>query len=266
MLRQIVGWGTPVAALLALFALQFAVQREEVLGFWLGALVAALVGLAIGAVAEYHARLHPAFARAADRLRYTLWILPAMLTWAAGLALVLWRPDDLVVAPGLPLFGALLVGLAIFAQDREIAAADDAAEPATLPKQLLSLLTYLAAFALFTLVYQIKERSLISATTTAGVAAVLSLVLLRGAGAPLQRTALYAALIGLSLGEVTWALNYWVVRELVGGAVLLLVYYVLVGLIEIVLRGELTRRLLMEYLGVGIVGFLFILSTAPWRP
>jgi hypothetical protein len=65
---------------------------------------------------------------------------------------------------------------------------------------------------------------------------------------------------------VTWALNYWVVRELVGGAVLLLIYYVLVGLIEIVLRAELSRRLLVEYLGVGIVGFLFILSTAPWRP
>jgi hypothetical protein len=115
-------------------------------------------------------------------------------------------------------------------------------------------------------VYQIKERSLVSATTTAFVAALLSLVLLRGAGAGRQRTLLYAALIGASLGEVTWALNYWVVRELVGGAVLLLIYYVMAGLIEIVLRAELSRRLLTEYLGVGIVGFLLILSTAPWRP
>ena len=65
---------------------------------------------------------------------------------------------------------------------------------------------------------------------------------------------------------MTWALNYWVVRELVGGAVLLLLYYVIVGLIEIVLRAELNRRLLAEYIAVGIVGFLFILSTAPWRP
>ena len=266
MLRQIVGWGTPFLALVALFIIQFAALREDVLGFWVGSLLVMAIGVGLGAAAEYHARLHPAYGRVGDRLSYTLWILPGLLIWASGLALVLWRPDDLILARGLPLFGALLVGLAIFAQDREIASADDAAEPSTLPKQLLSLLTYLAAFGLFTLVYQIKERSLISATTTAFVAAVLSLVLLRGAGAARERTLLYAALIGVALGEVTWALNYWVVRELVGGAVLLLIYYVLVGLIEIVLRGELSRRLLAEYLGVGIVGFLFILSTAPWRP
>lgn len=266
MLRQIVGWGTPVLSLVVLFVVQFAARREDLLGFWVGAVLVLVVGVCLGAAAEYHARLHPAYGRVGDRLSFTLWILPGMLLWAAGLALVLWRPDDLVLARGLPLFGALLVGLAVFAQDREIAIADEVGESSTLPKQLLSLLTYLAAFGLFTLVYQIKERSLISATTTAFVAAVLSLVLLRGAGAARQRTLLYAALIGVSLGEVTWALNYWVVRELVGGAVLLLVYYVLVGLTEIVLRAELSRRLLAEYLGVGIVGFLFILSTAPWRP
>ena len=266
MLRHVVGWGTAVLALIALFVLQLAARRDDILGFWVGAGLVMVIGGALGAAAEYHARLHPGYGQVSERSAYTLWILPALLVWAAGLALVLWRPDDLILARGLPLLGALLVGLAIFAQDREIASAVDASEPTALPKQLLSLLTYLAAFGLFTLVYQIKERSLISATTTAFVAAVLSLVLLRGAGAARQRTLLYAALIGVSLGEVTWALNYWVVRELVGGAVLLLIYYVLVGLIEIVLRGELSRRLLAEYLGVGIVGFLFILSTAPWRP
>jgi hypothetical protein len=259
-LRQAVGWSTPALALVALFGIQFAARREEVLGFWLGALLVAFIGVAIGVAAEYHARLHPAFGRVGERLGYTLWI------WAAGLALVLWRPDDLFLARGLPLLGALLVGLAVFAQDREISAADNTAEPTALPKQLLSLLIYLAAFGLFTLIYQIKERSLISATSTAFVSVLLSLAMLRAAGAARSRTFLYAALIGVALGEVTWALNYWVVRELVGGAVLLLVFYVIVGLIEIVLRAELSRRLLAEYLGVGIVGFLFILSTAPWRP
>ncbi|MFN8634986.1 MAG: hypothetical protein U0893_14100 [Chloroflexota bacterium] len=265
-MRQVVGYGTPAIALIALFAIQFAALREDLLGFWLGSFVVMVVGALIGAAGELHARLHPAFARVAERTAYTLWILPGLLVWTAGLALVLWRPDDLILGRGLPLIGALLVGLAVFTQDRELAVAEDAGESIVLPKQLLSFLTYLAAFGLFTLVYQIKERSLISATTTALVAALLSLVLLRGSGAPLSRTFLYGVLIGLSMGEVTWALNYWVVRELVGGAVLLLIYYVMVGLIEIVLRGELSRKLLFEYFGVGIVGFLFILSTAPWRP
>ena len=261
--RQIVGWAVPVVALVALFAVQLG---SVALGFWPGVIAVLLIGLAIGAAAEFHGCLHRSYGKVADQLRFTLWILPGLLTWAAGLAIVFWQPDDLLLGRGLPLLGALLVGLAVFAQDREIARAGDASEPAALPRQLLSLLTYVAALGLFTLIYQVKERDLLSATSTAVVAGLLSLALLRGSGAPRRRTVLYASLIGLAVGEVTWALNYWVVKELVGGAVLLLFYYVIVGLIEIVLRAELSRRLLMEYIGVGIVGFLFILSTAPWRP
>jgi hypothetical protein len=263
MLRQVVGWGAPVLALFALFALQVAAGA---LGFTPGVSVVLVLGIVVGALVEAHGRLDPEYGRVADQLAYTLWILPGLIVWAAGLAIVFWQPDDILLARGLPLLGALLVGAAVFAQDREIARADDAPEAGALPRQLLSLLTYLAALGLFTLIYQIKERSVIAAIATALVAGLLSLALLRGAGASRQRTILYAVLIGMALGEVTWALSYWVVKELVGGAVLLLLYYVLVGLIEIVLRAELSRRLLAEYIGVGIVGFLFILSTAPWRP
>ena len=67
-LRQIVGWGTPVLALVSLFIIQFAARREDVLGFWVGAILVMVIGLGIGAAAEYHARLHPAFARVGDRL------------------------------------------------------------------------------------------------------------------------------------------------------------------------------------------------------
>jgi hypothetical protein len=262
-IRHVVGWTAPVLALVVLFGLQLGSQA---LGFSVGVLLVLLFGIVVGAVAEVHGRMHPGYAPTADQLSFTLWILPGLIVWAAGLAIVFWQPDDIVLGRGLPLLGALLVGLAVFAQDREIARASDLSEPAALPRQLLSLLTYLTALGLFTLIYQVKERDLVSASSTAICAALLSLALLRGAGAPRRRTILYAALVGLSLGEVTWALNYWVVKELVGGAVLLLFYYVVVGLIEIVLRGELSRRLLTEYVAVGIVGFLFILSTAPWRP
>jgi len=162
--RQVVGWGTPAVALIALFAIQFAALREEVLNFRVGSLVVLVVGVILGVAGEYHARLHPAFPRLEGRVRLTLWILPGLLVWSAGLALVLWRPDDLILARGMPLLGAVLVGLAIFAQDREMALAGDAPESTAIPKQLLSVLTYLAAFGLFTLVYQIKDWSVISST------------------------------------------------------------------------------------------------------
>jgi hypothetical protein len=189
-----------------------------------------------------------------------------LIVLTVGLGIVAWQPDDVVLASGLPLVGAALAGLAVFAQDRELERTGDEDETGVWTKQLLSLLTYLTAFGAFTVIYQTKERSLVTATAVALVAGLLSLVLLRSTDALRRRSGLYALLTAVAAGEVTWALNYWVVRELVGGAVLLLLFYVLVGLNEVILRGELTRRLLVEYVGVGIIGFLLILSTGPWRP
>ena len=256
MLRQVVGWSVPVVALVGLFAIQFFPGL-------IGVILAALVGLVVGFAAEVHGRLHPAFGTVGDRLGYTLWILPDLLAVAVGLALVSMFAGDPLILRTLPLVGAALCGLAVLVQDREIALAEDAGG---WPKLVLSLLAYVAAFALFTMIYQTKERSLVTATSTAALAALLSLVILRSSPAPRKRTVLYAALIGLAAGEVTWALNYWVVLALVGGAVLLLLFYVLVGVVEGILHGELSRRLLIEYSSVGLLGFLLILSTGPWRP
>jgi hypothetical protein len=262
-LRHLVGWSAPTVALVGLFVAQFVALG---LGPLLGIGLVLLVGLASGVAAEIHARLHPYFVSVADRSAFTLWVLPALVVLTVGLGIVAWQPDDVVLARGLPVLGAALAGLAVFAQDRELDRTDGGDEAGVWAKQLLSLLTYLTAFGAFTVVYQTKERSLITATAVAVVAGLLSLVLLRTADAPRRRAVLYALLTAVAAGEVTWALNYWVVRELVGGAVLLLLFYVVVGLNEVILRGELTRRLLAEYVGVGIVGFLLILSTGPWRP
>jgi hypothetical protein len=263
MLRHVVGWSAPAIALVGLFVAQLIALG---LGPLIGIALVVAIGLATGVAAELHARLHPYFTSAADRSAFTLWILPALIVLTVGLGIVAWQPDDVVLASGLPLVGAALAGLAVFAQDRELERTGDEDETGVWTKQLLSLLTYLTAFGAFTVIYQTKERSLVTATAVALVAGLLSLVLLRSTDALRRRSGLYALLTAVAAGEVTWALNYWVVRELVGGAVLLLLFYVLVGLNEVILRGELTRRLLVEYVGVGIIGFLLILSTGPWRP
>lgn len=263
MLRHVVGWSAPVIALVGLFVAQLIALG---LGPLVGIALVVAIGLATGVAAELHARLHPYFASAADRSAFTLWILPALIVLTVGLGIVAWQPDDVILASGLPLVGAALAGLAVFAQAGEIERTGEEDETGVWTKQLLSLLTYLTAFGAFTVIYQTKERSLVTATAVAVVAGLLSLVLLRSTDALRRRSGLYALLTAVAAGEVTWALNYWVVRELVGGAVLLLLFYVLVGLNEVILRGELTRRLLVEYVGVGIIGFLLILSTGPWRP
>ncbi len=62
------------------------------------------------------------------------------------------------------------------------------------------------------------------------------------------------------------ALSGWVATGLLGGAFLLLFFYVTAGLVQALLDGALDRRLLLEYLCVGLVGLVLILSTSPWSP
>jgi hypothetical protein len=259
-LRHLIGWSVPAIALAGLYVVHFAGGATA---GTLGLGLVALVGLLVGAAAELHGRLHPRYGPVADRLGLTLWILPGLLVVAIGLVLTFFAGWDPFLLRGLPLVGAALCGLTVLAQDREIALAD---ESGGWTKPVVSFLTYIAAIVLFTIVYQTKETSLLTATSTAALAGLLSLVMLRDAPTLKKRAVLYAALTGLAIGEATWALNYWAVLALVGGAVLLLVFYVLVGVAELILSGELNRRLLIEYNIVGLLGFLLILSTGPWRP
>lgn len=70
------------------------------------------------------------------------------------------------------------------------------------------------------------------------------------------RTLLYSAVVALAAGEVTWALNYWPLNGLLGGAFLLSVFYFLVGIFSHHLQDRLTRRLLLEYGSVALAGIV----------
>ncbi len=94
---------------------------------------------------------------------------------------------------------------------------------------------------------------------------VASLELLRsGAERQLDKqVALLAGMTALLAAEVTWVLGYWPVGGLIGGALLLLGFYVLVGLLQCIRDNSLSRSTVLEYGAVGIVGFLAILIAVP---
>lgn len=128
-----------------------------------------------------------------------------------------------------------------------------------------NLMLFLLTFVLFALIYQTKERALFTATSTGVIALVASLELLRsGAGRQLDKqVAVLAGMAALLVGEVTWVLGYWPVGGLIGGALLLLGFYVLVGLLQCIRDNSLGRSTVLEYGAVGIVGFLAILIAVP---
>jgi len=128
---------------------------------------------------------------------------------------------------------------------------------------VLNLLTYAAAVALFLFVYQTRARSLVSGTLVAITAMLLAIELLRSNAASTGQTINYGAIVGLLLGEVTWALNYWPLPSLTGGLLLLLIFYVLVSFAQNGLAKRLTRRLVIELLLVALLALLLIAIFGP---
>lgn len=216
---------------------------------WLyGAGLIGLVGIAVEAFLERPRSPVPR----GHRQLFVLWIAPGLLT-AAGLWLVRITPPDslrVVAATAAAVVGLLLLGLR--------AGMNPVGPFHRLGRFVGSLILYLVAFLLFALIYHTKERSLITATSIGLVAFLAAMEILRsaeGGRGPDWRLPLVAA---LAVAETTWALNYWPVSGLIGGAVLLLTFYVLVGLLVALREGGLDRRVLAEYGTVAVAGLLAV--------
>jgi hypothetical protein len=124
---------------------------------------------------------------------------------------------------------------------------------------------YLVALALMVLVYGTRQRGLFIAPPIALISAAGTWYLLGDTPLDARRRLLNAAGVGILLAELTWALGYWNVPALVGGAGLWLGFYVLSGVVEHGASLSLDQRIAAEYALVGLIGTLVILAVArPW--
>jgi hypothetical protein len=159
--------------------------------------------------------------------------------------------------------GVLLIGLLVsLAVGAEFIALSTEDPRYTRARLALNLLAYLLAFSLFYIIYQTRARSLLTATTVTVASFLVAIDLLSVADVSVGRVALYAAAVGLVVGEATWALNYWQLSSWTGAFALLLVFYVASGVAHQHLLERLSRRVLAEFGLVTIVA-LIILFLAP---
>lgn len=112
----------------------------------------------------------------------------------------------------------------------------------------LNLATYIAGFLIFSAIYVNKWRAAQSATLVAVVGFLLTYELLRQSKAPQRQLFIYSIVMALLLAQVTWALNYWLLPVLVGGVMLIFIFYVFVGIMQAYLTKNLNRAVLREYL------------------
>jgi len=209
-------------------------------GAWLFAL---LLSVMTAAGVESIMRAHPRVHLSATQYTFILWILPCILVAGTALSLPLLRAFGplafLTIAGAGMLLVLVVLGeyLSIDLQDRAYAFA----------RLGLNLAVYLAAFALFQSIYAFKLRSLLSAPLVGVVAALLTLELLRSGEQDVRRTWLYAAIIGLAMGEILWTINYWNVDALAGALVLLIAFYLLTGFAQQYLLRKLNWHTALEF-------------------
>jgi intracellular septation protein A len=189
---------------------------------------------------------------------WPFWALPMALTNI--LAVLLPRaPTPLIQVLGLLIVSGLLI-LAFFALYYTVEPGQPGFRRARLA---LNILTYGSALVLFLFVYQARTRSLVSGSLVALTSILLAIELLRTSTNRTSTVIAYGMIVGLILGQVTWALNYWPLPDLTGGLLLLLIFYLLVGIAQHGLQGRLTRRVLVEFAIFAVVALLLIATVGP---
>ena len=223
----------------------------RVTGSWV--LVALMVGL-VSTGTNFVIRDHPQATRHPERPVFAYWILPAAVAGSSAYLLAL-APTKQLWMIGLAVVG-IVVSLAIAA---EYGSVSPEASGYAMARLALNVLAYVMAFAFLTLIYASRTRSLLSASSVAVMMSLLSLDLLSGADVPFRRALTYSLIVGLVLGESTWALNYWRVAPWAGGLLLLLVFYGFTNVAHQHLLERLNRATIWELVGVIAVLSIIVL-------
>jgi hypothetical protein len=214
-------------------------------------------GLGITA-AESLVRSHP-FARSGRISRTAIyWIIPGLLS----LALASWliRVDNLGLWTAGIILSAILFPVALAAEYLSIS-------PTANKRIILQwgqrLLVYLAALILFTRIFDWRARTILSGTVVLFIAAILAARLYWMILVDRGNTILYGLAAGILLGQLTWVLNYWPLSSLQGGVILLITFYLIVGLTEQFLTGRLNWRVTVEHVSLALIGLLLVAVVVP---
>ncbi len=183
----------------------------------------------------------------------SFWILPsfAIIASFAFFRLFSASLETLAFVLALIAAGGFLFG-ALVAQHYSLDRRASVRQVARLALQAMALLL---AFGMFSAIYYTRMRTLYSATLVGASAALLAYALLSQTSA--RNLFVLSLLVGLTLAEATWALNYWAASFLIGGALLLALFYVITSLLQGYLEGTLTRRMMWEY---GVLGGMMLLA------
>ena len=228
--------------------------------FWIVAAIT-IMSAAIGA--QYAERTAAEAAAAVGRSRpqtamATAWSVPTVVTLAAVLLVATYHNGVMVVAG--PLIAFLGNAGALLSRDLLDDASDNTQRTAT---TIHTLVIHAVAFLAFSAVYLNKMPTWAMAPLAGIIGSLLILETLERGEASVQQRLLYGAIGGLLIAEAAVALNWWQTYNWTGGAVLLVVFYLIAGiLLARTQRSILRTRDLIEFGLVSTVAFVVLAVTA----
>jgi hypothetical protein len=216
---------------------------------WILLLTTALVALGTdGIIRSYPSGV---FRAVSDTAPYLL--LPVLLALGAGLffedtATGYWVWPAAAAS-------AILLGAALYGQYVSV---NPLAPAYPLARFILTMTTYLTAFAFYAVVYSYDISLLPAATVVGLVSVLLANDILREAETGPWRTLTYSAAIGLVVAEARWSLHFLPLEGFLAGVFLLLAFYVSTGLVHHTLIGNLTYPIVAEFGGLTLAGLAVV--------
>jgi hypothetical protein len=223
-----------------------------------------LVGLSCAGT-EAVMRVHPLIRRGSVKRTFPNWILPALATLALTVSLPR-SPDLLNWLIGLVIGGGGLAWLMLMNYQAVAIDASRTQSAAVSARLGLRLAAYPLAVILFTATYRTRLRSMVTATAVSLIASLLAFSILyhsEAARRSLRRTLFYSGVIGLVLGQTTWALNYWRANALTVGVLLMVLFYVLTGIVREYARTGIRWQVVIEFLIVAATGIWIVVRFGP---
>jgi hypothetical protein len=124
---------------------------------------------------------------------------------------------------------------------------------------LLNVLTYLAAFAFYAVIYAFDVDLLPSAFAIGLFSLLLAVEVFREVEADAYRALVFSAVIGIVVAEARWALYFIPLEGFLAAILLLLVFYQATGLIQHHLTGHLNRTIAAEFTLVTAAGLAVVI-------
>jgi hypothetical protein len=181
--------------------------------------------------------------------------VPVLFTLSSGLFL-----EDVILgywaAPAV-LGAGVLMGATLYAEYISVEPHNDRFPAA---RFVLNVITYLTAFGFYAVVYGF-DVALAPASFAVGlVSMLLAIEIFREAEADPLRALVFAAVIGVILGQSRWVLYFMPLEGFLAAIFLLIVFYLTTGVISHYLTDHLDRGVLMEFALVTAAGLAIVVG------